>query len=76
MDKWIKDLEYDGHTEKGKSDTVKAAINGLAGLWRRHNGKLHDMLQGKNMWLVEKSTKDAEVKKYFNHLSNIHQNNS
>ncbi len=77
LDKWIKDLGYNGHEDpKTKWDTVKAAINGLAWLWRRHNGKLHDMLQGKNMWLVEKSIEDTEVKKYFDHLSSIHQNNS
>jgi hypothetical protein len=75
MDRWIKDLEYDGETEKGKSDIVKAAINGLAGIWRKHNGKLHDMLQGKNIWLIEKGRQDAKIKKYFEHFSSIHQNN-
>ena len=34
------------------------------------------MLQGKNMWLIEKASNDAEVKKYFEHLGDIHQNNS
>ncbi len=74
MDKWIKDLEFNGH--KKPDDQQKSAINGLAGLWRRHNGKLHDMLQGKNMWLIDTANTDPQVKKYLEHFGSIHQNNS
>ncbi len=53
------------------------AINGLANIWRTYQGRgLHDMLQGKNMWLVEKSATDPMVKKYFEHLGGIHSYNS
>lgn len=38
MDKWIKDLEYDGHT-KERADKIKPAINGLAGLWRKYHAR-------------------------------------
>lgn len=77
LDTWIKDLEYDGHTEKWTWDRVKAAINGLASIWRKyHNKWLHDMLQWKNMWLMENAQKDPIIKKYFEHFGAVHQNNS
>jgi hypothetical protein len=75
LDKWIKDLEYDGHTQKW--DKVKVAVNWLASIWRKyHNKWLHDMLQWKNMWLIENANHDPMIKKYFEHLGGVHQNNS
>ena len=75
LDTYIKNVEYDGHTKN--SDKVKKWVQWLARLWRNyHNKWLHDMLQWKNMWLVENANKDEKIKAYFKKFSEIHQNNS
>jgi hypothetical protein len=74
LDKYIKKIEYDGHTKN--SDNVKEGIQGLARLWRNYHDKwLHDMLQWKNIWLIDKANKDPKIKEYFKKFSDVHQNN-
>jgi hypothetical protein len=66
--KWIQDLQYHGHDHsdgKAKGKIVKAAVNGLAAIWRKHcDWGLHDMLQGKDMWLTEQANKDPKADEY------------
>ncbi|NRH20659.1 hypothetical protein HOO68_01300 [Candidatus Gracilibacteria bacterium] len=75
LDKFIHDLAYDGHDPK-KADKIKPAINGLAKIWRQYQGHgLHDMLQGKNMWLVENANKNPKIRQYLEKMDSGHQNN-
>ncbi len=72
--KWIHDLQYSWHDTDGKEKgkIVKAAINGLASIWRKHCDRgLHDMLQWKNMWLIEEANNDTRVDEYFAKFSDM-----
>ncbi len=75
--KWIQDLQYHGHDHsdgEAKGKIVKAAVNGLAAIWRKHcDWGLHDMLQGKDMWLTEQANKDPKADEYLAKFSDINQ---
>lgn len=78
LNSWIHELEKDGHTppNKEKKEKITAAVNGIADIWRKYNSSwLHDNLQWKNTWLIEKANTNEAAKKYLKRFNEIHQNN-
>lgn len=78
MNKYINLLQRNNHHDEKDNDACKEAVLWLANIWTKYYDRwLHDHLQWKDTWLIEKvasGNKDAE--KYLNTLDGVHQMNS
>ena len=77
LKKNINIIQRDGHGDKQQNDKVKTAILAIANIWDKYQGQwLHDMLQGKNSWLIEQARAGNQTAKaYITHLESVHMQN-
>ena len=78
MNNYIKILQRNDHHDKKDNEACKDAVLWLSNIWTKYHDRwLHDHLQWKDTWLIEKvaeGNKDAE--KYLNTLDGVHMMNS
>ena len=77
LDKHIATLQRDYHNNAKDNEAVKEAVYGIANIWNQYQNRgLHDALQGKNGWLIEKiNTGNVSAKKYLERINGIHRMN-
>ncbi len=78
VEKYIRTLrEWPCNDNPSKKKKFEEAIDGIATLWWKYYDKgLHDHLQGKDSWLINKVNKwDEKVTKYAKRFSEIHSMN-